>query len=448
MAKVQYVCDACGHDTAKWFGQCPACGAWNSMGEVRVAGEPTAAPVRRGAGTAQPRRLAEVDRDESPRLVSGMDEFDRVLGGGLVAGSAVLIAGDPGVGKSTLMLQAAHDYTRSRAGEVLYVTGEESEKQIRLRADRLGLSGDRVLVLAETVIDGLGQMVEQYHPLCVMVDSVQTVRLGSVEGAPGSITQVRAVADSLIGVAKTTGLPFIIAGHVTKEGAAAGPRALEHLVDVVLYFEGERSQQLRVLRAQKNRFGSVDEIGLFEMGDDGLREVTDPTGALLGDRSRDQSGCAVAGAMSGTRPLLVQIEALVAPASYGTGRRVSVGVDSARVALVLAVLERRAGVVLGNADVFVGVSGGLKLTEPGSDLALALSVASSAMDRPLGHDTVAVGEIGLSGEIRPVSGMRRRVQEAVRLGFGTVVGPVGDAASLAPRAKEVYSLEEAMDLTL
>ncbi len=418
------------------------------MGQIAIGDERSSSPLRRGAGAARPTPLAEVDRHEKPRLVSGIGEFDRVLGGGLVAGSAVLIAGDPGVGKSTLMLQAAHELTAPSGGRVLYVTGEESARQIRLRADRLGLAGDAILVLAETVIDGLDQIIAQHSPQCVMVDSVQAVRLSSVEGTPGSIAQVRAVSDFLIGLAKIMDLPFIVAGHVTKEGAAAGPRALEHLVDVVLYFEGERAQALRVLRAQKNRFGSVDEIGLFEMGDGGLREVADPTGALLGDRSRPQSGCAVAAALSGMRPLLVQIEALVAPASYGTGRRVSVGIDNARVALVLAVLERRAGVTLGNADVFVGVSGGLKLTEPGSDLALALAVASSTNDQPLMQDAVAIGEIGLSGEVRAVSGMRRRVQEAVRLGFETVIGPLGEAAGLAPRAREAYTLEEAMDAAL
>ncbi|MBD3177628.1 MAG: DNA repair protein RadA [Armatimonadia bacterium] len=447
MAKTRYVCDSCGHDTAKWYGQCPSCGEWNSMGEISLAEDKGRAPARTGAGAAAPLPLAAVNRDERPRLVSGIDELDRVLGGGLVPGAAVLVAGDPGVGKSTLMLQAAHELS-AQGSPVLYVTGEESAKQIRLRADRLSLPGDAILVLAETVVDGLGKLIAEHRPGCIMVDSVQAVRLSGVDGTPGSIAQVRAVSDFLIGLAKTTDLPLIVAGHVTKEGAAAGPRALEHLVDAVLYFEGERAQQLRVLRAQKNRFGSVDEIGLFEMGDGGLREVSDPTGALLGDPARPQSGCAVSAALSGTRPLLVQIEALVAPASYGTGRRVSVGIDNARAALVLAVLERRAGVVLGSADVFLGVSGGLKLTEPGSDLALALAVASSAEDRALAPRTVAIGEIGLSGELRPVSGMRRRVQEAVRLGFETIVGPLGDEATLAPKPRVARTLEEAMDAAL
>jgi len=439
-----YACGECGHRTTKWYGQCPACLAWNSLREQQ--------PTQRASCEAPPRMvsLAEVDRSGDARIAVGLAEFDRVLGGGLVPGAAVLIAGDPGIGKSTLLLQAAQSLATTTGKSVLYLSAEESAAQVRVRADRLGIQGHLVVLVADTDVDRLSHAVAAAEPVCVMVDSIQSVRSSLVEGAPGSIAQVRCCADVLIGLAREAEVPVLATGHVTKEGAAAGPRTLEHLVDAVLYFEGDRHQQLRVLRAEKNRYGSVDELGLFEMTDAGLSQVTDPTGVLLRQRrGLMPSGCAIAGALSGSRPLMVEVEALVVPASYSTGRRVAVGLDGARTALILAVLERRAGVSLGQSDVFISVSGGLKLSEPGVDLALAVAVAASARDVPLDAETAFIGELSLSGELRTVSGMRRRIQEAGRLGFATVVCPPGESTGAgATRMRTVGTLDEALAAVL
>jgi len=442
--RAAYACGECGHRTTQWYGQCPACFAWNSLKERQEAPRPP------GGAVPPMMSLAQVDRSGDARLAVGLAEFDRVLGGGLVPGATVLIAGDPGIGKSTLLLQAAQSLSTTTGKPVLYLSAEESASQVRLRADRLGIQGDSVLLVADTDVDRLSEAVAAARPVCVMVDSIQSVRSGLVEGAPGSLAQVRCCAEVLTGLAREAGVPVLAAGHVTKEGAAAGPRTLEHLVDAVLYFEGDRHQQLRVLRAEKNRYGSVDELGLFEMTDAGLSQVADPTDVLLRRRRGVMpSGCAIAAALSGSRPLAVEVEALVVPASYGTGRRVAVGLDGARTSLILAVLERRAGVPLGQSDVFVGVSGGLRLSEPGVDLALAVAVASSARDAPLDAETVFIGELSLSGELRSVSGMRRRIQEAGRLGFASVVCPPGQYSGTGgARVRTVGSLEDALSAVL
>ncbi len=426
MARSQsrYVCQSCGAATLRWEGQCRTCGEWNTLVETVVHDQPRARPTAVAGGSA-PVPLSHADEAAPIRAAVGIGELDRVLGGGLVAGSVVLLGGEPGIGKSTLLLQVAAGVAGS-AG-VLYATGEESPGQVRLRAQRLGLTtgrvGDAVRVVAETGVGRITDLARAERPGLLVVDSVQTVASEELDGPPGSVGQVREVALRLMELAKGEGIPVVLVGHVTKDGTLAGPKTLEHLVDVVLSLEGDRSGSLRLLRAAKNRFGSTEEVGVFEMGEGGLAEVPDPARAFLGEHDTPAPGSVPAPVLEGSRPLLVEVQALVAPTGAPSPRRTASGVDPNRLALLVAVLGRRAGIGLAGHDVYANLAGGLSVTEPGLDLPLALALASSLRDRPLVTGTVAIGEVGLLGELRAVSGIERRLREAARLGFTRAIVP-------------------------
>lgn len=424
-AASRYVCQACGHETARWVGRCPDCGEWNSLVE-EACEAPTRTPGRQSAGTVVT-PVTAVSLEDAGRLSTGSPELDRVLGGGLVPGAVVLVGGDPGIGKSTLLTQTAARLGRSTP--VLYVTGEESPQQVRLRAERLSALTDSFLLAAETDIDAVESAVRKHRPACAIIDSIQTVSCADVSSAPGTVSQVRACGERILRLAKSLGVSVFLVGHVTKEGAIAGPRVLEHMVDAVLYFEGERFQSYRVLRAVKNRFGSTDEIGVFEMTGSGLREVSSASELFLQQRSGDEPGNAVAVVMEGTRPLLVEVQALVSRSYLSMPRRATTGVDPNRLAMLLAVLERRCGVRLGECDVYVNVAGGLRVSEPALDLAVVLAVASSRLGRPVPSGLAAAGEVGLSGEIRAVSQPDRRAREAHRMGFGRLLLADSDGVS-------------------
>lgn len=423
--KTEFKCSACGHRTPRWMGQCPGCQVWNTLEEVTVAAK-GASRSHRPATPAAPKTLAEIDEHDLPRYRTGMDELDRVLGGGLVPGSLILVAGDPGVGKSTLLLQAASAYA-SAGLKVLYVTAEESERQLRLRSRRLGDIHDTIEVLAATRLETVAPVVEGADIDLVIVDSVQTLHSSDAGSAPGSVGQVRDNTLYFLELAKRTQIPALLVGHVTKEGTVAGPRVMEHMVDAVLYLEGDHFHPYRMLRAAKNRFGPTHEVGMFEMGDGGLREVANPSEFLLQERREGTSGSAIVVALEGTRPLLLEVQALVGTAGYTSPRRVAMGLDGKRLAVLLAVLERRAGMSFSASDVFVSVAGGMRVSEPSVDLALALAVASSYYDIPVDARTVAMGEVGLGGEVRRVSRLSLRLREAAKLGFETAVVPEGGA---------------------
>jgi len=426
--KTAFFCRECGNETPRWEGQCPACREWNTLVEEPAAPKRSAssgAPVNRAATDAVPVRLRDVEGTERRRWTTGLGEFDFVLGGGIVPGSVVLVGGEPGIGKSTILLQVA---ARLEAAglRTLYVSGEESAHQVKLRAERLGEHAADVTLLAETELDGILLRAAEGGPQVLLIDSIQTVYSPSLEGAPGNVGQVRECAARLQRFAKQTGTAVFLVGHVTKGGGIAGPKTLEHIVDTVLYFEGEGGVDHRVLRATKNRFGGVDEIGVFRMTAEGLVPVPNPSELFMGDRQASASGSAVVAAMEGTRPLLVEVQALAAKASYGAPQRVSTGLDHKRLSLLLAVLEKRAGIPFGQLDVFLNVVGGLRLAETSGDLAVAAALASSVYDRPVPADAVFIGELGLGGEVRPVGQMERRLAEAARMGFS--------AAYLSPRA--------------
>lgn len=419
--KTVYCCSECGNETPNWAGRCPACGAWNTLQEMTVetgSGKKSAVNARDAAGKAKP--LSELDTSEEIRFATGISEFDRVLGGGAVAGSLVLVGGAPGIGKSTLLLQMCASAGAGR--KILYVTGEESQRQLKLRAMRLGVDGENIYVLAETDIDSIIAAIDELKPDIAIIDSVQTVSDSGVASAPGSITQVRECTMRIMRVTKEKGLTVFVVGHINKEGSIAGPKVLEHMVDCVLYFEGERSTSFRILRAAKNRFGSTNEIGVFEMADRGLRCVENPSEMLLSGRPDNCPGTCVACVIEGTRPILAEVQALVAPTNYNAARR-SNGIDYNRAAMLLAVLEKRSGLPVGSCDSYINVIGGLSLEEPAADLATSLAVASSYLDRPLGADLAAIGEVGLSGEIRSVSALNQRLSEIHRLGFRRCVIP-------------------------
>jgi DNA repair protein RadA/Sms len=443
----RYVCQSCGAVSPKWAGRCDACGGWNTLIEEAA---PDSAP--KGLGVGKGRRLEFVGltgaSEPAPRRMTGIAEFDRVCGGGLVPGSAVLIGGDPGIGKSTLLLQAVGQLAQE--WRCAYVSGEEAVDQVRLRAQRLGVVSSPVdLASATNVRDIVATLDSTDCPGVIVIDSIQTMYVDTLDSAPGTVAQVRASAQELIRVAKRRSIVLLLVGHVTKEGMIAGPRVLEHMVDTVLYFEGERGHQFRILRAVKNRFGPTDEIGVFEMGDAGLSEVANPSALFLAERRGDVSGAAVFAGMEGSRPVLVEVQALVAPSPLGTPRRAVVGWDSARLAMVLAVLEARCGVQIGANDVYLNVAGGLRITEPAADLAVAAALVSSLTGEPVPADAVVFGEIGLSGEVRAVSQTDTRLKEAAKLGFSTAIIPARRNAGRGDtplKTVELHHLGELMPL--
>ena len=419
--KTVFFCTNCGNETPKWMGRCPSCGAFNTMEEhiekPTAPGKLKSAPV---GMSRRPQRIREVTSDGEIRFSTGMGELDRVLGGGAVAGSLVLVGGAPGIGKSTLLLQMCGCVDSGR--KILYVTGEESERQLKLRAVRLGVDNAEIYVLAETDINSIASCIDELEPEIVIIDSIQTVSDANVDSAPGSISQVRECTMRIMRLTKEKGLTVFVVGHINKEGSIAGPKVLEHMVDCVLYFEGERSTSFRLLRAVKNRFGSTNEIGVFEMDEDGLNGVENPSEALLAGRPENAPGTCVACVVEGTRPILAEVQALVSPSGYNASRR-SNGIDYNRAAMLLAVLEKRGGLQVSGCDTYINVIGGLSLDEPAADLATVLAIASSFLDRPLGADLAAIGEVGLSGEIRSVSVINQRLSEISRLGFRRCVIP-------------------------
>lgn len=420
--KTIYCCSECGNETANWAGKCPTCGAWNTLEELRLEAGMKRGGTGRGRAAAlqKPKKITELDMSAEIRFSTGIPEFDRVLGGGAVMGSLVLVGGAPGIGKSTLLLQMCGQIQDGR--RILYVTGEESERQLKLRSDRLGIKNDELYVLAETDMDSVLASFDVLAPDTVIIDSIQTVSDADVNSAPGSISQVRECTMRIMRAAKDKGLTVFVVGHINKEGSIAGPKVLEHMVDCVLYFEGERSTSFRILRAAKNRFGSTNEIGVFEMAENGLKCVENPSEMLLSGRPENSPGTCVACVMEGTRPILAEVQALVSPAGYNAARRCN-GIDYNRAAMLLAVLEKRGGMPVGGCDSYINVIGGLSLEEPAADLATILAVASSFLDRPLGADLAAIGEVGLSGEIRSVGVLNQRLSETARLGFKRCVIP-------------------------
>ena len=437
-------CTECGLDVAKWVGRCPECQAW---GSIEAAGPPPVRRVAAGVPSAPARPIAEVDLQAARARPTGVDELDRVLGGGLVPGAVVLLAGEPGVGKSTLLLEVAHRCAQS-GRRALYVTGEESAGQVRLRAERTGALHEELYLAAESDLSALLGHLDAVHPAMLVVDSVQTMSTSAAEGSAGGVSQVRAVATVLIAAAKERGLPVVLVGHVTKDGSVAGPRVLEHLVDVVLHFEGDRHSTLRMVRGVKNRFGPADEVGCFELRDDGIAGLPDPSGLFLSRRDTGVPGTAVTVVVEGKRPLPAEVQALVAASNLATPRRAVSGLDSARVAMVLAVTERRGGVTLGGSDVYTATVGGMRVIEPAADLAVALAVASAVSDATLPDRTVVIGEIGLAGEVRRVNGIGRRLAEAARLGFTRALVPL-DCTDRIPdglRVLEVPDLATALRL--
>ncbi|CAM3586128.1 DNA repair protein RadA [Marinicrinis lubricantis] len=421
--KTKFACQACGYESAKWMGKCPGCNAWNTMVEetettVKHRGISSPLSIKKEKATS----IIHVDTASEPRIYSPYHEFNRVVGGGIVPGSLILVGGDPGIGKSTLLLQISHALS-SQQLKVLYVSGEESVKQTKLRADRLGALSEQLYVLCETDMQAIQEAIDQVDPDCLIIDSIQTVYEPAVASAPGSVSQVRECTGILMRIAKMKGIATFVVGHVTKEGTIAGPRLLEHMVDCVLYFEGERHHTYRVLRAVKNRFGSTNEMGIFEMGEQGLREVSNPSELFLSERPMGAAGSTVMASMEGTRPVLVEIQSLVSVTNFPSPRRTATGFDHTRLSLIIAVLEKRNGLHLQHHDAYLNIAGGVKVDEPAADLAVAVSIASSFRDAPTRPYDVVFGEIGLTGEVRAVSRVEQRVNEAKKLGFKRVILP-------------------------
>ena len=450
-AKTVFFCKNCGNEFPKWQGRCPACGEWNTIEEhiqkPAVSGKARSAPV---GLSKTPKKLHEVDIDNEIRFTTGMGELDRVLGGGAVAGSLVLVGGAPGIGKSTLLLQICNCLCEER--KVLYVSGEESERQIKLRGDRLGVSPENLYVLSETRLSDILEAVENLQPEILIADSIQTLYNEENESSPGSISQVKDCTMSLMQLSKSNGITVFVVGHINKDGNIAGPKVLEHMVDCVLYFEGDQNTSYRLLRAAKNRFGSTNEIGVFEMLESGLAEVPNPSQMLLEGRPEGASGTCVACVMEGTRPVLAEVQALVAKTSFNVPRRAADGFDFNRAVLLMAVSEKRAGMKLSLFDVYINVIGGLKLDEPGADLSVVLAVASSYRDQPVSDDLAAIGEVGLTGEIRAVSNLSQRLSEVARLGFTKCIIPrSGSDKAEIPKNLTVYkvkNLREAIEVSM
>ena len=428
MAKARttaFFCKECGYESAKWTGQCPACREWNTMVEEPVAKKASdrrAVIPERGRQKIQPVRLSEVSIEEQDRISTGYQELDRVLGSGIVAGSLVLVGGDPGIGKSTLLLQVCRNLA-AEGHKVLYISGEESLKQIKLRANRIGRITGELLFLCETSLDDIQEAIQETKPEIVIIDSIQTMYREDVSSAPGSVSQVRESTNILLQIAKGMGISVFIVGHVTKEGVVAGPRVLEHMVDTVLYFEGERNASYRILRGVKNRFGSTNEIGVFEMQEQGLEEVENPSEYLLSGRPEEASGAVVACSLEGPRPIHLEVQALVAQTNFGMARRTAAGTDYNRVNLLMAVLEKRCHYEMSRYDAYVNIAGGVRMNEPALDLAIVLALVSSLKDRPVNPKCIIFGEVGLSGEVRAVSMAEQRVREAIKLGFESCILP-------------------------
>ncbi len=415
--KTKYVCSNCGYESVKWLGKCPECEEWDKFVEELIETGNRTKSTGKTRYTAH--KLAEITSEEEERIKTNIEEFDRVLGGGLMPGSVILIGGDPGIGKTTLVMQAASKIE----GKVLYVTGEESNKQIKLRANRLKIHSDNFYVLPETNLDNIISAMNELQPEIVVVDSIQTIYNSVLANSAGTVTQIRECTSILMQTAKASHQIVILIGHVTKEGVIAGPKVLEHIVDCVLQFEGERNYSFRILRAQKNRFGSTNEIGIFEMHDNGLSEVKNPSEVFLSDRESSTSGSIVTASIEGTRPILLEVQALVTPSSFGNPQRVATGFDYRRLSILLAVLEKRASLRLSAANVFLNMAGGIKIDEPAIDLAVCCSIASSLMDKTANKDIVVVGEVGLGGEVRGISNIEKRIQEAEKLGFNQIIIP-------------------------
>jgi len=448
--KTHFVCQSCGYQAPKWLGKCPGCQEWNTFAEERVIEEKV--PERDLLGfesEAIPMPITEIMGEDKGRLQIGIGEFDRVLGGGIVLGSVVLVGGDPGIGKSTLLLQVT-DRLASRGKKVLYVSGEESLQQTKMRADRLGISSEHLFVVSETSIEKILEDIQTVRPSTVVVDSIQTIYSSELPSTPGSISQVREASSRLLYLAKHLSVPIFLVGHVTKEGFIAGPKVLEHMVDTVLYVEGEATHAFRILRAVKNRFGSTNEIGVFEMKDSGLVEVVSPSEFFLSERAQPTSGSVVMPSLEGSRPILIELQALVVPTSFGVPRRTAEGVDVNRVSLLVAVMEKRLGVHLGNQDIFVNIAGGMRVEEPAADLGVIAAIASNAKDKVVDPESVIFGEVGLGGEVRGVSQSEVRVKEASRLGFKRCLLPKQNQEKMkGPKGIDligVNSIQEAMKL--
>lgn len=416
-----YICSECGYESAKWYGKCPSCSQWNTMNEEVVTKASNSSVQTRSAVYTKPVSITEISTTDEHRYITDISELDRVLGGGIVKGSLILLGGDPGIGKSTILLQVCRQLCKSL--KILYVSGEESKRQLKLRAARLNAESDNLMVLTETDAQTVAEIIREDKPDMVMIDSIQTMSIADINSSPGSVTQVRECTNFLMRVAKGLDIPMFIVGHVNKEGSIAGPKVLEHIVDAVLYFEGDKQMSYRILRAVKNRFGSTNEIGVFQMTEDGLEVVENPSMMLLSGRPKNVSGTCVACTMEGTRPILAEVQGLASATAFGNPRRMSTGFDYSRMSLIVAVLEKRAGYYFSNSDVYVNVIGGLRLDEPATDLAVAMALVSSLKDIPIADDAVAFGEIGLAGEIRSVSNAQQRVAEASRLGFNRIILP-------------------------
>jgi len=445
-----FFCNECGYESPKWLGKCPACGAWNSMVEEKTK-EPdkkTSSKVVFNNKKSVPKKLKDVELTDEERFKTGIAEFDRVLGGGIVKGSLILVGGDPGIGKSTLLLQMCE--TIDTKSNILYASAEESQKQIKIRAERLSMQNTKLLLLAETNMDTICEAIQEVKPSIVIIDSVQTVFCPDLSSAPGSVSQVREVTLTLMRIAKENDIAVFLVGHVTKEGAIAGPRVLEHMVDCVLYFEGERHQFHRILRGVKNRFGSTNEIGVFEMCDVGLREVENPSLMLLSGRPDNISGSCAICTLEGTRPVLAEVQALVTRTNFPSPRRMSTGMDYNRVTLLMAVLEKRVGLNLSTQDAYVNVIGGIRIDEPAADLGVALAIASSFKNFTISSNIVAIGEVGLTGEVRAVNSIDKRIAEATKLGFDTIIIPKGNEKNLVVSDKvkihTVSNIREALDI--
>lgn len=445
-SKTVYFCQECGNESPKWLGQCPVCGAWNSFVEEVV--EKTSSKAQREKRDVRPTHLSEIISSDEKRISSGMPELDRVLGGGIVQGSMVLVGGDPGIGKSTLLLQVCRNLC-SRKVDVLYVSGEESLQQIKIRADRMGTFDDQLSLLCETNLDIIRSVIDRSRPRVLVIDSIQTMYSETVSSAPGSVSQVRESTAVLMQIAKGMNITVFIVGHVTKEGLVAGPRVLEHMVDTVLYFEGDRHAAYRVLRGVKNRFGSTDEIGVFEMCQNGLQEVANPSAFMLNGKPRGASGSVVACSIEGTRPILVEIQALVCHSNFNMPRRTAAGCDYNRVNLLMAVIEKRAGLRLTESDAYINIAGGIRMNEPAVDLGIVLAIISSYKEMPVPDDLICFGEVGLSGEVRAVNLAEQRIAEAAKLGFSRVIMPKVNLSGIRGKYRQldlvgVENVQEAM----